>query len=188
MKTYLVVTITCPDRPGIVERVTEVMVGFSANWEESRLARLGGDFAGIIKLSVRPEKAEALSRALRALADGQTSVLVKTTQSAATDPLAGYALYELRLVGADHEGIVHRVASYLAGQGINVEDLQTEMVLAPMSATPLFQMQAQIKVPPALTLAELRGNLERIGEGLGVDIEVGPADGAGFTPQGAAES
>ncbi|MCY2995538.1 MAG: glycine cleavage system protein R [Planctomycetota bacterium] len=172
MKTYLVVTITCPDRPGIVERVTEVMVEFSANWEESRLARLGGDFAGIIKLSVPPEKAEALAQSLRALADDQLGVLVKTTQSLAADPLAGYALYELRLVGADHEGIVHRVASYLASQGINVENLETEMVLAPMSAAPLFQMQAQIKVPPGLPLTELGANLDRIGDELGVDIEV----------------
>ena len=105
------------------------------------------------------------------------SVLVKTTQLLAADPLAGYALYELRLVGADHEGIVHRVASYLASQGINVENLETEMVLAPMSAAPLFQMQAQIKVPPRLPLAELDANLERIGDELGVDIEVHPCAG-----------
>ena len=175
MKTFLVVTITCPDRPGIVERVTEGMVGFSANWEESRLARLGGDFAGIVKLSVPQDKAEALAQALRQLADEQMSVLVKVTQLAVSDPLAGYALYELRLVGADHEGIVHRVASYLAAQGINVENLETEMVPAPVSATPLFQMHAQIKAPPRLPLTELSANLERIGEELGVDIEVGPS-------------
>jgi glycine cleavage system regulatory protein len=177
MNTYLVVTITCPDRPGVVERITEVIVGFAANWEESRLARLGGDFAGIIKLSVAPEKVETLTQSLRALADEQMSVLVKTAQSVVADPLAGYCLYELRLVGADHEGIVHRVASYLAGQGINVENLETEMVLAPMSATPLFQMRAQIKVPPCLPLAELAANLERIGDALGVDIAVHPSPG-----------
>lgn len=174
MKTYLVVTITCPDRPGIVERLTEVLVGFSANWEESRLARLGGDFAGLIKIGVPAEKATALVAALKDLADAQTSVAVKVAQPATADPLAGYALQTLRLVGADHEGIVHRVASYLAEQGINVEEMETEVVPAPVSATPLFQMQAQLKVPPALPLAELRANLERIGEELGVDIDVGP--------------
>jgi glycine cleavage system transcriptional repressor len=175
MRSHLVVTITCPDRPGIVERVTEVLVGYAANWEESRLARLGGDFAGIVKISVPKEKAEALTQALRQLADEQWSVAVKIRPSSAADPLAGYALYDLRLVGADHEGIVHRVASYLAGQGINVENLETEMVPAPMSASPLFQMQTQIKVPPRLPLADLKESLERIGEELGVDIEVGPA-------------
>ena len=60
MKTYLVVTITCPDRPGIVERLTELLVAHAANWEESRMARLGGDFAGIVKIGVAPESVELI--------------------------------------------------------------------------------------------------------------------------------
>jgi glycine cleavage system regulatory protein len=174
MKSYLVVTITCPDRPGIVEQVTEVILRFSANWEESRLARLGGDFAGIVLVSVPEERAEDLSAALRGLADERMSVAVKLTQRVAPASPAGSSLCELRLSGADHEGIVHSVSSYLAGQGINVEAMETEVVLAPISATPLFHMEAQINVPPGLPLSQLQANLERIGEELGVDIEVRP--------------
>lgn len=174
MKTYLVVTITCPDRPGIVERITEVLVAQEANWEESRLARLGGDFAGIVLISVAPARAETLAAALRALGSEQMTVVVKPTQPAAADALAGGTLYDLRLTGADHEGIVHKVSAYLASQGINVETMETEVVPAPMSAAPLFQMEAQIKVPARLTLADLRGNLDRIADELGVDIEVRP--------------
>jgi glycine cleavage system regulatory protein len=171
VKTYLVVTITCPDRPGIVERITEVLVAQEAIWEESRLARLGGDFAGIVLISVAPAKAETLAVALRALGSEQMTVVVKPTQPAA-DTVAGGTLYDLRLTGADHEGIVHKVSAYLASQGINVETMETEVVPAPMSATPLFQMEAQIKAPARLTLADLQENLERIGDELGVDIEV----------------
>ena len=61
MKSFLVVTITCPDRPGIVERVTDVVVAHGGNWEESRLARLGGDFAGIAMVSVPSERADELT-------------------------------------------------------------------------------------------------------------------------------
>jgi glycine cleavage system regulatory protein len=172
MRTQLVVTITCPDRPGIVERITEVLVAQAANWEQSRMARLGGDFAGIVLVSVAPEKAEPLAAALRALAHEQMTVLVKPTQPAAGGALPSGTLYELRLTGADHEGIVHKVSAYLASQGINVEAMETEVVPAPISATPLFQMEAQINVPPRLTLADLQGDLDRIGDDLGVDIEV----------------
>jgi glycine cleavage system regulatory protein len=173
VKTYLVVTVTCPDRPGIVERITEVLVAHEANWEESRMARLGGDFAGIVLVSVGPAKAEALAAALRALSREQMTVVVKPTQPAAGSVADG-SLYHLRLTGADHEGIVHKVSAYLAGQGINVEAMETDVVPAPVSATPLFQMEAQIKVPARLTLADLQGNLEEIGDGLGVDIQVTP--------------
>ena len=175
MKRSLVITVTCPDRPGIVERITEVISRFSANWEESRMARLGGDFAGIVKISAPEEKAEALAESLRGLADEQMTVAVKVGELGRSDPLQGYGLYDLRLVGADHEGIVHKVSGFLAGQGINVEAMETEVVAAPISGSPLFQMQAQIKVSAGLPLAELSANLERIGDELGVDIEVQPA-------------
>ncbi len=45
---------------------------------------------------------------------------------------------------------------------------------APVTAAPLFQMQARIRVPPRLPLAELRANLERIGDEQGVDIVLAP--------------
>jgi len=174
MKAYLVVTITCPDRPGIVERITEAMSEFSANWEESRLSRLGGDFAGIVRISVPQEQAEGLAGAIRALADDEFTVGVKIAEQA--DSAAGQvdSLYELRLAGADHEGIVHRVSSHLADQGVNVENLETEVSRAPVSASPLFHMEAQIKVPAAVSVSDLRASLAHIGEELGVDIDLGP--------------
>ena len=174
MKTYLVVTLACPDRPGIVEQVTEVIARYSANWEESRMARLGGDFAGIVKISVPEAKAKALADALQSLADDQMTVVVRVGKSAASSSQETSSLYELRLTGADHEGIVHKVAHYLAHQGINVETMETEVAPAPISASPLFRMMARIKAPPDQSLAELNAHLDRIGEELGVDIDVAP--------------
>jgi glycine cleavage system regulatory protein len=172
MNAYLVVTITCPDRPGIVERITEAMSGFAANWEESRLSRLGGDFAGIVRISVPEEQAEGLANAIRALADEEFTVVVKIARQTEAATAGVDSLCELRLAGADHEGIVHRVSSYLAEQGVNVENMETEVSRAPVSASPLFHMEAQIKVPADLPVAELRTSLAQIGEELGVDIEV----------------
>jgi len=174
MKTYLVVTLTCRDQPGIVDRVTEAISGHSANWEESRMAHLGGEFAGIIKIGVPEEEAEAVAGALWAMADDEMTVAVKYTKSDTPQPTVEHALYELRLEGADHEGIVHAVSHYLAGQGVNVETMDTELVRAPVCGTPLFHMVAQIKVPPQLPLPELNAGLDDIGHDLGVDIGVRP--------------
>lgn len=176
MTSFLVVTITCPDRPGIVERVTDVVVAHGGNWEASRLARLGGDFAGIVMLSVSPERADELAEALSALANNEMTVAVKATAPGPQDTRAGYVLCALRLEGADHEGIVHDVSAYLAEQAINVEAMETEVVAAPMSATPLFQMEAELHVPPSLTIDELRENLRRIAEQLGVEIDIAAVD------------
>ena len=174
MKTYLVVTITCPDRPGIVELITEQVLKHSANWEDSRMARLGGDFAGIVLITVEHQQADALTRDLRALADDTTTVTVKATRENPSAPPAESQLLEMTLTGADHEGIVHKVSAYLAQQGINVESLDTYVMPAPITASPLFHMNALIKLPAELTKNDLADNLHHIGDELGVDIEVRP--------------
>ena len=176
MKTYLVVTLTCPDRPGVVDRITEVISEHAANWEESRMAHLGGEFAGIVKISVSEDKREALTEAIRALSDDEMTVVVKATQLAPSGAQQGDSFFNLQLTGADHEGIVHAVAHYLAGQGINLENMETKVVPTPISATPVFQMQSQIKVPASLSFADLSEHLDHIGHELGVDIEVSPSE------------
>lgn len=170
MKTSLLITITSPDRPGIVERVTQAIVAGGGNWEESRMAHLGGDFAGIVKVSVPAERAASLAAALRGLADGELTVTVHEAHPSASQPPATGALYDLQLSGADHEGIVHAVSAYLAERGVNVETMETEVVPAPISATPLFRMNATISVPPRVLPAQLTADLARIADDLGVDI------------------
>ncbi|MCL4205642.1 MAG: hypothetical protein KJ000_24435 [Pirellulaceae bacterium] len=177
MKTYFVITVTCPDRPGIVEKITEAMVAHAANWEESRLARLGGEFAGIILVSVAAEGADALAAALLGLADGEMTVALKVTQPPG-DARSGLHVCQLQLAGADHEGIVHTVAAYLARQGINVEELETEVTAAPITASPLFQMTARLQVPAHVAFDELQANLARIAEDLGVDIDIAAGSGS----------
>ncbi|MFW6171061.1 MAG: glycine cleavage system protein R [Planctomycetota bacterium] len=174
MKTYLVVTMTCPDRPGIVEAVTEQVLSHSANWEDSRMARLGGDFAGIILLSVDETHAEELKQALLNLSDDETTVTVKATREMPATPSPEERLFQLGLSGADHEGIVHKVSAYLANQGINVESMESNVAPAPMSASPLFHMTATIKVPGGVNLEQLSKNLDHIGDEEGVDIHVKP--------------
>ena len=78
------------------------------------------------------------------------------------------------VLGADHMGIIHQIARYLAEQGINLETMTTEVVAAPMSGTPLFTMSAVVRVPPQLEVADLREALEFIADELGVEAKVFP--------------
>lgn len=175
MKVHLITTIVCPDRPGIVERLTDVALAFGANWEQSRMARLGGDFAGIVAVSVPEERADALEAALRGLEDQATNVTVRRTLAPALHGLAAHVPYALTLTGADHEGIVHQVARSLADAGVNVEELETEVVPAPVTGAPLFRMEALLLAPPAMGLSKLRARLGALADELGVDVDVEPA-------------
>ena len=57
MQTPLVMTIIGPDRTGLVESVARVVAGHGGNWLESRMCRLGGEFAPVCcELRFRPGK------------------------------------------------------------------------------------------------------------------------------------
>jgi glycine cleavage system regulatory protein len=80
-------------------------------------------------------------------------------------------LASLEVVGQDRPGIVREITHALSGRGINVEELATECVSAPMSGEPLFQAKAKILVPANVALDKLRQTLEGVLEGLTVELE-----------------
>jgi glycine cleavage system transcriptional repressor len=171
-REYLVVTIVGPDRRGIVEKITAVMLDYAANIEESKMARLGGEFAVIMLLSLPGEKEDKLLSELDALNEYELTIISRPTNLSRLERFQGYVPYEISVQGADHEGIVHNVAQYITSERMNIETLDTRVTKAPITGTPLFSMQAVVQAPPELTLAQLRQKLAEVGDELGVDIEV----------------
>jgi glycine cleavage system transcriptional repressor len=171
-KTYLVITVVGPDKQGTVASITKVTSEHRANIEESRMARLGGEFAVIMLVSLPESDQAGLMDGLKALETQGLSVFSKATNLARLAMLEGYVPYEVFVYGADHEGIVHQVAEYMATEGINIETADTQVTKAPLTGTPLFSMRAIVQAPPSLSLHQLRAKLNDVGDSLCVDIEV----------------
>lgn len=172
MKQNLLIIITSPDRPGIVEQITDIVVSHGGNWEESRMARLCGDFAGIVRVSVSEDRADVLAAALQKLADEQTSIIVKRTREEEVRATADQRLYRLQVRGADHEGIVHRIAAALAGHGMNIEKMETAVAAAATTGTPVFQMDCLVYVSESISPEGLQSMMDSIGDEMAVDIDV----------------
>src|SRR5688572_33393210 len=82
MRTSLVITVIGDDRPGIVEQLSEQVLAVNGNWEESRMARLAGKFAGLLRVSVDADRADALERGLTSLhTAGLTIVAVRSAEA-----------------------------------------------------------------------------------------------------------
>jgi len=173
MQSPLVLTLVGADRPGLVEKVARVVAEHGGNWLESRLCRLGGQFAGIVRILTHPERRPALTAALHALAAEGLTVEVFEDAPPARPPTPGQAA-QLELVGQDRPGIVRQVAAALAARGVNVEDLATECVSAPMSGETLFKARARLQLPADCDVPALRAELERIAADLLVDIVFEP--------------
>lgn len=174
MRKPLVITATGRDQPGIVESITQLMLKYQSNVEASRMARLGGEFAMLMMVSVPEEQFDALREAVRGLREQDYKITTRPTERGGARKYAGYVPYEIVVKGADNEGIIYHIAHYLTEQNINVEKMDTSVVSAPMNGTPLFMMEAIVLVPPSLTFAALQDELDEIGDNLNVDTDITP--------------
>ncbi len=170
MQRLLVMTVIGPDRPGLVESVANLVAEQGGNWLESRMSRLGGQFAGILRVEVPGENERSLVEALEALEPRGLTVVVHPDQPEAPAPPTRQNVLEI--VGQDRPGIVREISHALASFGINVEELQTECVSAAMSGEALFKARARLSLPESCNAAEVRQKLERIAEDLIVEISL----------------
>ena len=172
IKKYFVVTIIGPDRRGLVASITEEIVSQNANIEESHMMRLGGEFAVLMLLSLTNGNRQRLVEGLDKINGDEVKVFIKDTDLSRLKIFEGFVPYEITVIGADHEGIVHQVSEYLAGLQIQVDNMETNVTKAPITGTPLFSMLAKVQSPPGIPLPTLRDKLEELGDQLGVDIRV----------------
>lgn len=179
MLATLVMTVIGADRPGLVQLVAARVADHGGNWLESRMCRLGGQFAGILRVEVDAARRNELVAALRTLEVDGLGVVIHAG-GAADQPAGGAgvpaamggSLVTLDLVGHDRPGILRSVSGVFAQHGVNVEELSSERVSAPMGGGTLFQARATVLVPPAAKLSAVRADLEKIAADLMVDIKV----------------
>lgn len=174
MQVPLVMTVIGADRPGIVEAIARVVSEQGGNWLESRMCRLGGQFAGILRVHAPDDRRQALTASLGAMSTRGLSITVLGDDSPPALPATGLTVIEL--LGQDRPGIVREIASALARQQVNVEELTSEVISAPMSGEPLFKARATLRLPADADLASLRHELEGIASDLQVDVTLQPLD------------
>src|ERR1700761_4717834 len=96
----LILTVVGPDRPGLVRALSEAVAARGGSWLESRMARLAGQFAGIVLVEAPETLLDDLrgleSQGLRIVA--QSGVVGEAVAAAAEPRLA------LEVVGNDRPG------------------------------------------------------------------------------------
>ncbi len=172
MRTTIVFTLTGTDRVGIVDEVTQLLLDCGGNIETSRMARLGGEFAILVLVSLPPERLGALETTIPRLVAEGYKVTTTRTEQRHVETRAGWLPYQVDLRGADHEGIIHEIAHTLSGCGITIESMDTGTGRAPNSGATLFTMTAFIAVPPDLSDRGWETTLADAAHRLDVEIKV----------------
>jgi glycine cleavage system regulatory protein len=169
MRASIVLTVIGPDRPGIVELLSTTIAAHGGNWEQSRMARLAGQFAGILRVTVPQDHVTELHRALDGLANHGLRVVSEASAGHERDESRAY---RLSLVGDDREGIVRELSRALAARRVNVEELDTYCESAPMSGEQLFHARALVHVPATLAIDDLQKALEALADDLMVELKL----------------
>lgn len=169
MKTSLILTLIGPDRPGLVSAVASCAAAAGANWLDSRMAQLAGQFAGLVHLEVDPDTVDDLEAALHELEGKGLRITIERGREVA---VAALHPVQLDLVGHDHLGIVQDIATVLARHDVTIESLETSCEPASMSGEPLFRARAELGVPASTDLHELKDALEALANALMVDLDL----------------
>lgn len=176
--TYWILTLIGPDRPGLVESVSELVATCGGNWMGSRMAHLGGKFAGIVQVAIPAEQTSKLEQDLQSLAAHGLHVHIESAGDLAEGAIAGPEAVAhapqpttlLEVVGGDRPGIVRELSGILAAAGVNVEQLETEYTPAPMTGGALFRATIHFCLPEGITIDQVRKKVEAVAGDLMVDI------------------
>ncbi len=172
MAQEMVLTVIARDRPGLIKALSETIDKHAGNWVDSSMARLGGEFAGIVRITVPDENAPALEGALGALGDAGIWVTIRRGEVADAPSHARGSHIHISLTGVDHPGIIHEVSSALAALDVSIDELTSRIFAGSMSGEAMFEVKADIVLPGDCDLAKLRSTIEALAEDLMVDVDL----------------
>ena len=170
MKDHLVITAVGPDRVGLVEKISHFLLHEGCNIEDSKMAVFCGEFTIILLVSGETAALERVSNSFETWTSQTGLAFFGKRPTPKTHPESALPC-KLLASCLDHPGVVHQVSSVLSGMGVNIESMETKTYAAPMSGTPIFEMEAFLSVPAKVNLHELRRTMDEIGKRENIDIE-----------------
>lgn len=167
MNSSVVMTVLASDRPGLVSTLSETIAAHGGSWQESRMARLAGQFAGILRVECPADRSSELLAALSGLETHGISVQARLEAAATSAPREALTL---DVVGNDRPGIIRALSAAIAAAGGNVEDLATSLESAPMSGHPIFHASGRVSLAAGGDPAAMIAAIENLGPDLSVSV------------------
>lgn len=167
----IAVTVIGTDRPGIVAGVTKALYEAGCNLEDVTSTILRGHFSMVMVVRAPANlDAASLEEALGPAArDLELVVAARPVEEATAAPEA--STHVVSVYGADHPGIVYRVAEALARLGANVTDLTSRVIGSPDEPVYALMLEISASAPDevAAALDELKGDI-------GVEVSIHPIE------------
>ena len=168
MRSKLIISANGLDEKGIVSKISSIIGKHNANIETSKMIRLENEFAMLILINIQNEKIKMLTKSLNQI----NELSVNLIETKTNENILYENKFHLYINGADNEGIVYAFSQFLSEIDINIDEVNTKIKNAPMSATPLFMMDLIIGSKSKINEKDLNEKLNGIGEKLGVEVTI----------------
>ena len=130
-----------------------------------------GEFAVIVLISGEENNLMKIGRDYRAI-ESETGLAISIKTPALRTPAESFLPYKLTASCMDHPGIVYRISAILTTLGVNIESMETKTYSAPVSGTPIFQLEAILAIPVRTNINQLRQRFTEIQRDENIDIEL----------------
>lgn len=164
-----IVTVTAADRVGIVFSVAGTVRDEGGNILELSQTVMRGYFTLILDVAfVEPRDPKTLAGLIveRGKRFDLTVAVLPVKPSSLEPPVPNGERFILTVLGDDASGNIHGIAGCLAAHGVNIVDLHARVV------GPRFSLVMEAFLPPDLSPATVRAELERFGRDHGLEAFV----------------
>lgn len=173
MSQLIVISAIGHDRKGAVHDLTECILESGGNIVESKMTRLGREFAMLVLVGGNWATLSKLEQSLRKLE--QSAELTITLHETDSTPLAEEVMpYAVDVVCLDQQGIVFQLARFMAAHHIDISEVNTRSYAAAHTGAPMFSVQMHIGVPASTSIAQLREEFMEFSDGLNLDAIIEP--------------
>jgi glycine cleavage system transcriptional repressor len=170
-ESVLMLTVTGPDRPGIIAAISGVLAAEGVDIEDVSMTRLSGNFA--MMLMARGATPEVIGRKLEAAASG-VGVKIHLEPCAAPAETPEEANIFVSAAGPNRVGIVAALSHLLASHGANIHEMTTRLLHKTRVPVYLVRIEAHYDGD----WATLQQALADAGRTMGVEVRLDPLERA----------
>lgn len=161
---HLIISFIAPDRPGVVESLSNIVKQYQGNWQSSSMHHLSGYFAGVIEIAIEDIHAESVVEKIKDIP--QLESIVKHAHTDSTEQSTSVVL---ELTANDRAGIIQEISAIIHHQGGNLLKVVSKISAAPHTGQDLFKAKLTLSVAEE-QIDHLIDALENLADDLMVDI------------------
>ena len=162
----IIIYVSGKDRIGIISDISKEISELNGNIETSKMIKSYDKFNMLLLVSINSNRVNDLKNNFKIYSD--LNVLIDDINVGKNENLDKYIFI---LKGANTEGIVHQYTNLFSKNRVNILDMNTKIVNAPVTGSPLFYVKAVILIPENFKINMIADEIKKMENELNVKIK-----------------